>query len=476
MTYLHGVEILEKDGFNLTITDADISSVVVIGTMPTYSLDEVVDLPKITNYREAAKYVGKNIDGFTLPDAVETILDESGGANIYAINIFDEEKHSASVEKTITFRNGECKLTELGIQKLVLKKGEETLVIDTDYSFEKSTIKILAGGKLETEQSNVTAAYSYADFSKITDSDVIGGTDENGNRTGIQRIYDIIAIYGVVPGIVIAPNFTSKTVRTAIEKVIENISAFAYHDLPKGTTLEKAEKARLKATDGLDLTTISENSMIALPFVYRYNSNEDTTTLKPLSPVLAGLRIKLDRERNVAKSIDNTVSKTILGTEFPIYFMLSDKNCDANRLSALGITTVINHKGAYRTWGARNSSFPNKEGLMTFESAKRTRMFIKKTIQDSSFVCVGETITRGFIDEVLNEINAKFAKWSNPIDEVNHIIYDGEAYWDETLNTAEDLANGKIKFPFKWCPLCVAEHIVFEDTLDISIITKTLNA
>ena len=29
MTYLHGVEILEKDGFNLTITDADISSVVL---------------------------------------------------------------------------------------------------------------------------------------------------------------------------------------------------------------------------------------------------------------------------------------------------------------------------------------------------------------------------------------------------------------------------------------------------------------
>ena len=83
-----------------------------------------------------------------------------------------------------------------------------------------------------------------------------------------------------------------------------------------------------------------------------------------------------------------------------------------------------------------------------------------------------------FLDEKykLNEINAKFAKWSNPIDEVNHIIYDGEADWDETLNTAEDLANGKIKFPFKWCPLCVAEHIVFEDTLDISIITKTLNA
>lgn len=469
--YLHGVEVIENDSFNMTISDADISSVVVVGT----SLKNVEEYCKITNFTESVNYVGKNIDGLTLADAVETVLTESGGADIYPINIFDKTKHYASVEKTITFTNGECVLTEIGINDLVLAKNSTPLVVNEDYTFEDSVIKILSGGELETDQTGVTASYKYADLSKITDSDVIGGVDENGKRTGLQKIYDIIATFGIIPGIIIVPNFTSKNIRTAVETVCENIGAFFYADLPKGTSLQKAEKARLKALDGLDLTTVSENTMIAMPYVYRYNSNSDTTTLKPYSPVLAGIRVKLDRERNVAKSIDNTELKTVTGTEFPIYFKLNDKNCDANRFNKLGIATVINYKGAYHSWGGRNASYPSKEGLMTFESAKRTRLMVQKSIENASFVCVGETVTRGFIDDVLNTINAQFAKWSNTSDSKNCIMYQGEAYWDESLNTAESLADGKIRFPFKWCPLCVAEHIVFEDILEISFITKALN-
>ncbi len=469
--YLHGVETLPQDDFNMTITEADMSSVVIIGT----SLINKEELPKITNDRESAIYAGNNIDGFTLPDAVETVLKESGGADIYTINIFDETKHTANVDKSITFTDGVCKLDETGIQNLVLKQGETTLVSGKDYSFENNTITILEGGALENNQDNVTAAYKYADFSKITDSDVIGSVDKTtGKRTGAKKIYDIVAEYGIVPGIIIAPGFTSKNVKTELETIAEKLRGFVYFDVPKGTTINQAEKARTKETEGLDLTGSNESTILAMPYVKRYNSFQNTTALKPLSPVLAGLRVKIDRERNIAKSIDNTMSKTILGTEFPIYFKLNDPDCDSNKINKLGITTVINYKGEYRIWGGRNSSFPNKTGIMTFESAKRTRNFINESIESSSFVCVGENITKGFIDEILNTINDQFSAWANPFNKKEHIIYEGEAYWDETLNPAKSLANGHILFPYKFCPLCVAERITYNDILDITIITKTL--
>lgn len=479
MSFFHGTRTKEETKINLTITEADMSSVLIIGTAPTYLLDSDVDgINKITNFQEAIKYVGSNIDGFTLPDSVDTVLTESGGAEIYTINIFDNDKHTANIDKSITFNNGACVLEELGVQNLVVKKGETTLVLDKDYSFDSitNTISILAGGAIETNQENVTAAYKYVDLTKITDSEVIGGVDANGKRYGIQKIWDIMAEWGKIPGIIIAPGFTSKKIRTALESVAEELRGFVYFDIPHDTNVQTIEKARLKEQNEIDLTGNSEYLTFCYPYQKKYNSYQNTTSYKPLSSFAAGARVRLDKERNIGKSIDNTLLKSTLGNENPISFKLNKEDTDANRLNALGITTVINYKGTYYLWGGRNSSVISKTGVMTFENARRTRSFINESIENTTFVCVGENITKGFIDDILNMINNAFAKWSNPQNKDNYIIYGGEAYYDEALNTAETIANGKLKIPYEACPLVPAEDIEFHDILNINIITKTLNS
>jgi len=472
--YLHGSETKESNAINLTIQDADISNVCIIGTSPVITND----IPHINNFRESKTYVGDNITGFTLPDATETVLNESGGASIYVINIYDRAKHSASIEKSITLDESyQCKLDEIDIQNLILSQtiDEETtvLTLNVHYKYENNVITFIQSS-LETFN-NIKASYSYADFSKITDSDVIGETDAQGKRSGAQKIYDIIATYGITPGIIIAPGFTSKNVRTAIQTIVDDIEAFTYLDCDKNTTVPLAERARLNPVDGIDLTSNHERTYLAQPWVYRYNQHEDKDILQPYSPVLAGQRVRLDRERNIAKSISNTISKTTKATQYPISFVLNKQGTDSNRLNAIGIGTVINEKGEHYTWGNRNTSYPKNDGLMTFESARRTRDFINKSIRDTSFICIDENITQGYIDDVLNMINNAFAKWKNPADKENYIIYDGEAYWDESLNTAENISKGHIYFPYKCCPLAIAERITFEDILDITIITKTLN-
>ena len=490
--FLHGVESKEVESNNFTIQDADISSVAVIGTMPTYEIEnqsrsaygsstsEAPKTPahaarkvtKIVNYNYTGD-IGNNIEGFTIPEAVQTILDLSGGANIYCINVFDNDKHTASVDKSITFTDDICILSETGVQNLVLKQGEDKLELGKDYEFDAKTgkITILEGGALEDDQTNVTASYKYVDFTKVTDTDIIGSTDANNVRTGIQAIWDIVAEYGVVPGIIIAPGFSSKNVRTAIETISERLRAFSNVDVPKGTNVNLMEKARFKPVEDIDLTTSSRRSMLSGPWMDRYNQYENVTTLKPLSPVAAGLRVKLDRERNCAKSISNTPISIAKGMEFPISFMLDDPATDSNRINALGIATVINYKGVYYFWGARNSSFPSKSGIKTFEHVTRTTDFIIKSIQDSQFVCVAEKITRGFIDDIIAKINDKFAAWASGDDP---LIYGGEAYFDDTLNTAENISDGHLYLPWDYCPVGCAERITNLPHLDIKIITKSL--
>lgn len=472
MAYLHGVETIEQKTDQFQISEADISDVVVIGTMPTYMVDSPAQINKVvdTNYKSV---LGENIDGFTIPDAVETILTESGGANIYTINIFDNDKHTANVDKTIVFQDGKCVLDEAGIQNLVLTKDEVELTLDEDYSFENNTITALEGGLLEDDFENVSASYKYADFTKITDSDVIGAVDKDGKRSGLQAILDIISEWGTTPGIIIVPGFVSKNVRNAVNTMAEKIKAYAYLDCPPSLSVNLAEKARVKETDGIDLTTTSERVTLLHTWVTRYNQNQNTTTLKPLSPVVAGLRVKLDRSRNCAKSIDNTASSTILGTEIPISFILDDPSTDANRLNAAGLTTVINYKGEFRIWGGRNTNFPKNEGIKTFESTRRTSDFIQISIQNSQFDCIGEKLTRAFIDDIINKINAKFDEWAGGSDP---LIYGGEAYFDETLNTAENISNGHLYLPWTYCPTASAERITNLPYLDISIITKALSA
>lgn len=469
--YLHGVETQEENAINLTIQNADISNVCIIGTSPVEN-----DIAHIVNFKDSSQYVGNNIVGFTLPDAVETVLNESGGASIYTINIFDKDKHKSSVEdEEIEFQDNKYSLNKIGIRNLVLKEGNNALILNQHYTFEDNIITIIPTAFEDETYSTITCSYDYIDFTKITDSDVIGSVDSDGKRSGIQKIYDIIATYGITPGIIIAPGFTSKNIRTAIQTIIDDIEAIAYLDCDKNTTIPKAEIARINPTDGIDLTGYHERTYLCTPYVYRYNSFEDRDVLQPYSPVLAGQRVKLDRDRNIAKSISNTVSKTTKSTQYPISFVINKSGCDSNRLNAQGIGTVINYKGEYYTWGNRNTSYPKNEGLMTFESARRTRDFINKSIRETSFVCTDENITQGFIDDILNMINSAFAKWKNPANKDEYIIYDGEAYWDESLNTAENIANGHIYFPYKCCPLATAERITFKDILDITIITKTLN-
>lgn len=476
---MHGVTTKQiRNDFNLQDGQTDIIAALV--TVPTYLLKEenkTLNTPiPCRNDKDLAAYCGKNLPDFTAYDTVSTILQESGGATVYVINVFDENKHKTTVsETTVNLTNGKYTIDKLGISDIVVKNGDTVATKDIDYtvseSDEKTVIEVTKDGNLK-DLTSVKIGYAYADVTKVTAADFVGTVDEDGIRSGAKAIYNIPALYGDDVNVIIAPTFSAlKSVRDELTLIAEDFKARTFLDVPVGTRVNAAIQGRVKATESADLTVTSKYATIALPHVYRYNQYTDKNELRPLSPALAGMRVRLNKEQNIAKSLDNTVIKTAKGAEYPVEFILNKENTESNALNDKGIATVINYKGEYRYWGGRNCSYPSNSGIETFDSPVDTANFIEKTIQNGSFVMVGKSVNRAFIDNVLAQIQAKFNGWKNP---ENQLIYDGEVWYDESLNPAEELANGHIIFPYKFCPLCVAEHIEYYSYIDIQLITQAL--
>ena len=476
---MHGVTTKEKRN-DFIITDGQTNIIAALVTVPIFLLSEeyvTVNKPiPIRNYKDLAAYCGQNLPEFTGYDTIETILKESGGATVYMINVFDISQHKTAVaETTVTLKNHKFEIDKLGVVDITVKNGDTLASLGVDYTVTvedgKTVIETTTDGSLKN-LTTVKISYSYADVTKVKSADFVGTVDEDGIKTGAKAIYNIPAIYGDDVNIIIAPTYSAiKAVRDELTLIAEDFKARTYLDVAAGTSVNAAIAGRNTATDKADLTVTSKNATIALPHIYRYNQYTDKNELRPISPVLAGLRVRLNNEENIAKSLDNTTIKTAKGLEYPVEFILNKENTESNALNDKGISTVINYKGEYRFWGGRNCSYPLKNGIETFDSPVDTANFIEKTIENSSFVLVGKSITKAFIDNVLAQIQAKFNAWKNP---ENQIIYDGEVWFDESLNPAEQLANGHIIFAYKFCPLCVVGHVEYYSYIDISLITKAL--
>lgn len=468
--YLHGIETIREEQ-PASIQDATTSINAMVVSVPTFLLkEEYQTLNKsvpIRGYNDITKYAGKNVEGFTGYDALYTTMTESEGAIIYMINVFDKDKHKTSkTVDTAYLKGGKYTIEEPGITNLVVSDG----VLDTDYTFEDGIITVTPEGKFK-DAASVSISYDYADITKLTAADFIGTIDEDNIKTGLQAVYDVQALYGDEVSILTIPVYSAlKAVRTAMESVETKLKLQSYYDAPVGTSINAAIQGRQNVTDGgADLTSSSENGMFCFPYVYRYNAETDSDELRPPSPAAAGMRVRLDRDRNVAKSIDNTKSYTTTGTEFPIGFRLNDSTSDSNVLNAKGLSTFINYKGSYYFWGGRNANFPTKDDIETFENVQRTASYIERSIQNTSFQCVGESITQGFIDNTLNMIESFFNRLKNP---QNQIIIDGNVTFDKSLNPAEELAKGHIKFSYNFCPPPPVERLTYYSFIDIQLLNS----
>lgn len=388
-TFLHGIEVIELDSGSRPVTTVTSSVIGLVGTAP----QGPVNTPTLVlgSKSEAVKIFGEDIDGYTIPAALNAIFDQTG-AVVVVVNVADPENEE--------FLNEEGEL----------------------------------------------------DASKINEADVVGGTNADGTYRGVQCLLASQSECAVQPRILIAPGFTHQTsdettnaVVTALKTVAERLRAIAVVDCPNSTKEDAVQHAK---------TVASSRVYCIYPWVKVYKG--DQITEEPASAHVAGVIAKSDNDRGFWWSPSNLTINGISGISKPIDFTLGDTACVANYLNENNVATIIQQDG-FRLWGNRSATEDSK---WCFLSVRRTADIINDSLLSAHLWAVDRNITKTYCDDVCESVNNYLRYLKN----IGAII-GGECWADGSLNTPDQIQQGKIVFDFDFTAPYPAEHITFRSRM-----------
>lgn len=285
-----------------------------------------------------------------------------------------------------------------------------------------------------------------------TIANIIGGVDsQTGNYKGVQAFLSAESIVHSAPRILIAPGFTHQRPNNQANPVISSMLVIA--DRSRAVII--ADGPNTNDQDAITWRNDFGNARVYVvdPWVKIFTDHEEVV---PPSPYVAGLIARSDNENGFWWSPSNQEIYGIVGTARPVDFTLGDANCRANFLNENEVTTIIHQEG-YRLWGNRSCSSDPK---WAFLSVRRTADLINDSLLRAHLWAVDRNITRTYLDDVVESVNAYLAHLK-----ALGAILGGQCYPDPELNTPANIAQGKVYFDFDFTPPYPAERIVFRSHL-----------
>ena len=285
-----------------------------------------------------------------------------------------------------------------------------------------------------------------------TIANIIGGVDaQTGDYKGVQAFLSAESIVHAAPRILISPGFTHQRPNNQANPVISSMLAIA--DRLRAVII--ADGPNTNDQDAITWRNDFGNARVYVvdPWVKIFIDSEQ---IVPPSPYIAGLIARSDNENGFWWSPSNQEIYGIVGTARPVDFTLGDANCRANFLNENEVTTIIRQEG-YRLWGNRSCSSDPK---WAFLSVRRTADLINDSLLRAHLWAVDRNITRTYLDDVVESVNAYLAHLK-----ALGAILGGQCYPDPELNTPANIAQGKVYFDFDFTPPYPAERIVFRSHL-----------
>jgi hypothetical protein len=285
-----------------------------------------------------------------------------------------------------------------------------------------------------------------------TIANIIGGVDaQTGDYKGVQAFLSAESIVHAAPRILIAPGFTHQRPNNQANPVISSMLVIA--DRLRAVII--ADGPNTNDQEAITWRNDFGNARVYIvdPWVKIFIDSEQVV---PPSPYIAGLIARSDNENGFWWSPSNQEIYGIVGTARPVDFTLGDANCRANFLNENEVTTIIRQEG-YRLWGNRSCSSDPK---WAFLSVRRTADLINDSLLRAHLWAVDRNITRTYLDDVVESVNAYLAHLK-----ALGAILGGQCYPDPELNTPANIAQGKVYFDFDFTPPYPAERIVFRSHL-----------
>lgn len=443
--FLHGFELVEIDDGIRSIRTVKTSVIGLVGTAPEGPVNTPVLIAG--SRREAVNQFGAHDGIHTIPWALDAIFDQAG-AMVVVVRVADTE--SVSGEEVTRGSVAIDALDNSPVKDISrVYMGETEYIKDTDFQKAETGVEWLDGGNSPSENDVYSVDYEYYLGDAAVATNIIGGTNEvNGNYEGVHALLAARSELALTPRLLIAPGFTDQqAVVTEMLPIAETLKGVVIADGP--STTDSAALAYREVFGSERLYLIDPRCKVWDTLAAGYSFQESSARV-------AGLIAKSDNDRGFWWSPSNQEIGGIVGTERPVSFAFNDPNTRANYLNENEVATIVCQEG-YRLWGNRTCSADPK---WAFLSVRRTADMINESLMMVHLWAVDRNITRSYVEEVSEGVNA----YLRHLIAVGAIV-GGKCYVDPELNTPDQIQDGKVYFDFEFTPPYPAEHITFRSHL-----------
>lgn len=453
MTYKHGVYTSEVPTSVISPTTATAGLKVVIGTAPlnlAKTLDYVNKPVLAFSWNEVVEALGysDDWDNYTLCEEMDCAFRLYGVGPIVFINVLDPAKHKADGTKTVDILSNKSVVEEEGILldtvAVKLTDAGQPLVKGTDYiaSFDDDgnvVIAVLADGTIPQNQATLSVSYTKIDPSKVTTNDIIGGVDVNtGDSTGLELINSVFPKFGLVPGLILSPEFSKDPTVAAVMKA----KAGSINTFFKAMSVEDVDTATAniytKVSDWKNSNNYTApNEIVCWPKVALgdkiYHLSTHVASAAALTDSLNG-DIPYVSPSNKALQINKAVladgKEVSLGPDQAAY------------LNGQGIFTALNFIGGWKAWGNRTGAYPaNTDVKDSFIPVRRMHNWIANSIILTTWQKVDDPTNKTLIDTVVDSLNI----WINGLTSTGALL-GGKVMFNQEENPTTDLINGTVRF------------------------------
>jgi phage tail sheath protein FI len=290
----------------------------------------------------------------------------------------------------------------------------------------------------------------------VDQDDIIGGTDANGKRTGLDCVDLVYQTYNMVPSIIAAPGWSHKpTVEAALiakcQKINGHWDAVCVVDIDSTTAKTIAAATAWKTTN----TYTSTLEKVCWPKV---KSGDKEFWLSTLTVVrmqqtdYANGNVPYESPSN--KPIDATGS--VLGDGTAIEF----DEVQANSLNSKGVTTVAYRAGNWVLWGPHNGNYEDGGEIDPrdkFDCGIRMMMYLTNTFQRRYMQDVDSPLNRSKVDTILNDAQS----WLNSLVGDGKVLF-AQIAFNETSNPVSSIVEGDFTFDVRTTTTPAGKSLTFK--------------
>ncbi|EEW2370208.1 phage tail sheath family protein [Escherichia coli] len=277
---------------------------------------------------------------------------------------------------------------------------------------------------------------------------VIGGSDDDGNYTGMYAL--LIAeqddAIGYRPRIIAAPGLDTEAVTKSLCVIAEKLRAFVYAGCHNCKKPADAISYRARFNE--------RELMLVWPDFIAHNPKSGANEVFPAAAYACGLRARIDHEQGWHKSLSNVPVRNVLGISSPVFWSLQSEDSDANNLNNKEITTIICRNG-FRFWGNRT---PETKAYI-FEVYTRTAQVLADSIAEAQFETIDAPLTPANVKDVLSAIRAKLDALVT-----SGRLIGAECWYDVVDNSTTELRQGRVRIRYKYTPVPPLEDMELYQT------------